>query len=70
MQAYGTQLARKVQYRHVLAKSYFSHIPEMAEHMKSKVEKLPLPRPKEREIIARIRPDIQTQTPEKQLIEA
>ena len=71
LQAYGTQLARKVQYRHVLAKSYFSRIPDMADQMKSKVEQLPLPRPKEREIVARIRPvDIQTQTTDKQLVEA
>ena len=72
LQAYGTQLTRKVQYRHVLARSYFSRIPEMAEQMKSKVQELPLPRPKEREIVARVRPQVdgQVQTAEKQLVTA
>ena len=70
-QAYGSQLIRKVQYRHVLARSYFSRIPEMAEQMKGKIKELPLPRPKEREIIARIRPDTQAQaSPDKQLVTA
>ena len=71
LQAYGSQLVRKVQYRHVLARSYFSRIPEMAEQMKGKIKELPLPRPKEREIIARIRPDAQAQpSPDKQLVAA
>ena len=50
-QAYGSEFIRKVHYRHVLAKSYFSRIPEMAGHMGGKVKELPLPRPKEREIL-------------------
>ena len=37
----------------MLAQSYFSHIPGMAEQMKSKVEELPLPRPLERIVTPR-----------------
>ena len=61
-QAYGSQLVRKVQYRHVLARSYFSRIPDMAEQMKDKIQELPLPKPKEREVIARVRTDTQVQS--------
>ena len=61
LQAYGSQLVRKVRYRHVLARSYFSRIPDMAEQMKGKVQELPLPRPKEREIMARVRTDTHQQ---------
>ena len=62
LQAYGSQLVRKAQYRHVLARSYFSRIPDMAEQMKGKIQELPLPRPKEREIVARVRTDTQGQS--------
>ena len=34
----------------------------MAEQMKGKIEELPLPRPKEREIVARVRTDTHQQT--------
>ena len=61
LQAYGSQLVRKIRYRHVLARSYFSRIPDMAEQMKGKVQELPLPRSKEREIVARVRTDTHEQ---------
>lgn len=38
-----------------------SRIPDMAEQMKGKIQELPLPRPKEREIMARVRTDTQEQ---------
>lgn len=57
LQAYGPQFVRKVHHRHVLARSYFSHIPGMAEQMKSKVEELPLPRPLERVVTPRTQQD-------------
>ena len=65
-QSYGSQFIHKVQHRHVLARSYFSRIPVMADQMKSKVEELPLPRPKEREIVI-IQPKINEQ---QKLVEA
>lgn len=51
MQAYGAHFVQKIRHKHLLAQNYFSHIPGMAEEIKAKVDKLPLPRPKEREII-------------------
>ena len=52
-QAYGSQFVKKVKHRHVLARNYFTKIPDMADKMKSKVKALPLPRPKERVITVR-----------------
>lgn len=51
LQAYGVQFVQKVKSRHILAQSYFSYIPEMAEEIQGKVKKLPLPPPKEKEVI-------------------
>lgn len=41
---------QKIQHKHFLAQHYFSRVPEMAEDMKERVRKLPLPKAKEMEI--------------------
>ena len=52
-QAYGSQFVKKVKYRHVLARNYFTKIPNMGDKMKSKEKVLPFPRPKERVMTVR-----------------
>ena len=49
--AYGAQFVQKIQQKHTLAQSYFSHMPEMAREMKKLVKKLPLPQSREKTVI-------------------
>lgn len=51
LQAYGAHFVQKVQHRHILAQNYFSHVPEMAEEIKGKVQDLPLPQSREKTIM-------------------
>lgn len=55
MQAYGVNFVQKVQHKHFLAQHYFLRIPKMAEEIEERVQKLPLPQPKEKEIIVHMR---------------
>ena len=50
LQAYGSQFVQKVKHRHVLARGYFTKLPDMKDGMRSKMTHLPLPRAKERVI--------------------
>ena len=45
---------QKIRHKHILAQNFFSYIPEMAEEMKVKVQKLPVPKPKEKLITVRM----------------
>ena len=51
MQAYGEHFIQKIQHKHFLAQYYFLRIPQMAEELDQKVQDLPLPKLKEKEII-------------------
>ena len=37
LQAYGRMFIGKILHKHVLARNYFSRLPGMAEHMKTKI---------------------------------
>eukprot|EP00731_Ephydatia_muelleri_P008636 Em0004g974a len=53
-ESYGAEFIRKVNHRHVLAKNHFSSMPALEKHLEPKIKALPLPRPKEHVISARV----------------